>query len=121
MASGGASWPASARHPRHRAILGLASDGLSAADIATLRIADLRFAHDTGRIAAVVFPRRHGLSPTMSRRRLWVVLSPATVDALEMLIPDRSEPTRPLFPSQRGGHLTAAGIRYLMRSGRSAR
>ncbi len=109
------------RIARAKAILGLASDGLSAADIATLRIADLRFAHDTGRIAAVVFPRRHGLSPTMSRRRLWVVLSPATVDALEMLIPDRSEPTRPLFPSQRGGHLTAAGIRYLMRSGRSAR
>jgi len=109
------------RIARAKAILQLAKDGLSPVEIANLRVGDLRRSILTGEIGAVSFARRHGLSPTMSRRRLWVVLSPATVDALEMLIPDRSEPTRPLFPSQRGGHLTAAGIRYLMRSGRSAR
>ena len=103
------------RHPRHRAILALAGDGLSAADIAALRIGDLRFRGDTGRVAAVVFPRRQGCSPTMSRRRLWVVLSPRTVAAIETILTDRTEPTRPLFPSQRGGHLTADGIRKMVR------
>jgi len=105
------------RIARAKAILQLAKDGLSPVEIANLRVGDLRRSILTGEIGAVSFARRHGCSPVMSKRQYWVVLSPATVTALQPLLLGETDPARPLFPSQRHGrgHMARESVRRLIR------
>jgi hypothetical protein len=53
----------------------------------------------------------------MSKRQYWVVLSPATVTALQPLLLGETDPARPLFPSQRHGrgHMARESVRRLIR------